>query len=533
MPDPSLPRRAAMLGGPAVALGALLPRAGATQEEPRRGGTVTVQVATDPRFLNPALRGNFSITNLAAKVIEPLVDLGPDGAPQGRLATSWESSPDGLAITFRLRQGVTWHDGRPFTSADVQFSAMEMWRRVQNYGTIVFRNLVAVDTPDAQTAIFRFSRPMPLRLMLYGATELAYVAPRHLYEGTDLFANPANLAPVGTGPFRFVSYTAGQHCIVERNPDYWDPGKPYLDRIITRFIPDAAAATAAVESGAVDMSLFSSMPRTDLVRLGRDPRFRVSQKGNEANSIGNTLCFNHRKPELQDVRVRRAFAHAIDINFYVRSFLLGLGKRGLGLQPSSSAFFFPDLPDYPFDPRRAEALLDEAGFRRGQGGIRMALRMTSTNGDDAVRFATFVQQSLQRIGVRISITAYDSAAYLANVMREWNFDLTGETIGFRNDPQISTTVFLRSGQPRGVPWSNQWGWVSEPMDALIDAAAEAVDPDRRLALYRQLGESVMTELPMWMAIEQTYTSVVATRLRGDHNNPRWTGSHWSDLWIGA
>jgi len=159
--------------------------------------------------------------------------------------------------------------------------------------------------------------------------------------------------------------------------------------------------------------------------------------------------------------------------------------------------------------------------------------MTSTNGDDAVRFATFVQQSLARIGVRITITTYDSAGYLANVMRDWNFDLTGETIGFRNDPQISTTVFLRSGQPRGVPWSNQWGWESPAMDALIDAAAEAVDPDRRRALYRDLGEMVMQELPMWLAIEQVYTSVTAVKLRNDHNNPRWTGSHWSDLWIAA
>jgi peptide/nickel transport system substrate-binding protein len=288
-----------------------------------------------------------------------------------------------------------------------------------------------------------------------------------------------------------------------------------------------------MEAGETDISLFSSMPRTDLVRLARDPRFRVGPKGNEANAIGNTLCFNHRKPELQDVRVRRAFAHAIDINFYTRSFLLGLGKRGIGLQPSSSAFYFPDLPDYPFDPRRAEALLDEAGFRRGADGTRMTLRVTSTNSDDAVRFTTFVQQSLARIGVRCTVVSLDFAAYLQTVMRDWNFDLAAETIGFRNDPQISTTVFLRSGQPRGVPWSNQWGWESPAMDALIDQAAEAVDPERRRALYRELATSVMTELPMWMAIEQMYISVATQKVRQDHNNPRWTGSHWADVWIAA
>lgn len=527
----SLTRRAFTYGAAAAPFAFGLSRHALAEETPRRGGTVVVQVATDPRFLNPALRGNFAITNLAAKIIEPLVDLDEAGNATGRLATGWSAAPDGLSITFELRRDVKWHDGMPFTSADVQFCAMEMWSKVQNYGTIVFKNLIAVDTPDPHTAIFRFSRPMPLRLMLYAGTELSYVAPRHLYEGTDFFANPANQAPIGTGPFKFVNYTPGQHCIVERNPDYWMPDRPYLDRIITRFIRDPAAATAAVESGEADMSLFSSLPRTDIVRLKSDDRFRVGTKGNEANAIGNTICFNHRRPELQDVRVRQAIAHAVDIDFYVNSFLLGLAKRGLGLQPSSSEFYVPNLPDYPYDVSRAEALLDEAGLARGTDGTRLKLRLTSTNGDDAVRFATFIRQSLQKVGIECDVTNYDSAAYLTNVMRDWNFDITGETIGFRNDPQISTTVFLRSGQPPGVPWSNQWGWVSEPMDALIDAAAEELDPEARRAKYSELGEMVMTELPMWLAVEQTYNSVVATRLRADHNNPRWTGSHWSDLWI--
>ncbi len=527
-------RREALMGGAALAaLGAVGYRPALAQETPRRGGTLTVQVASDPRFLCPALRGSFNITNLAAKIIEPLVDLDAAGQPQGRLATSWESTADGLAITFHLRQGVKWHDGKPFTSADVQYCAINMWSKVQNYGTGVFRNLTAVDTPDVNTAIFRFSKPMPLRLMLYAATELAYVAPKHVYDGTDFFANPANTAPIGTGPFKFSSYTPGQNVIVERNPDYWVPGQPYLDKIITRFIADPAAATAAIESGDVHMSLFSSIPRTDLVRLGKDPALRVSTKGNEANSIGNAVCFNHRRPEFQDVRVRRAFVHAIDADFYVKSFLLGLGKRAIGLQPSSSAFYFTDLPDYAYDPKKAEALLDEAGLKKGPDGIRMTVRLTSTNGDDAVRFITYVQQSLQRIGVKCTITSYDSAAYLANVMRDWNFDITGETVGFRNDPNISTTVFYRSGQPKGVFWSNQWGWTNEAVDKTIDAAAEAVDPAKRSALYHDLGKMIMTELPVWFAVEQTYMSVVDKKLRNDHNNPRWTGSHWADLWISA
>ncbi|NEL99709.1 ABC transporter substrate-binding protein, partial [Escherichia coli] len=134
-------------------------------------------------------------------------------------------------ITFKLRKGVTWHDGKPFTSDDVAFTAMNMWKKILNYGSTLQLFLTAVDTPDPQTAIFRYERPMPLNLLLRALPDLGYISAKHIYENGDIRQNPANLAPVGTGPFKFVKYERGQYIIAERNADYWRSNAPYLDRI--------------------------------------------------------------------------------------------------------------------------------------------------------------------------------------------------------------------------------------------------------------------------------------------------------------
>lgn len=189
---------------------------------------------------------------VASKVIEPLAEQSYDGnglAP--RLATAWHGSPDGRSVTFTLRPGVTWHDGRPFSSADVAFSALEVWKKLQNLGRVVFKDLEAVDTPDATTAVLRFAKPTPFQLIQNALPALTAVVPKHVYEGSDINANPANTRLIGTGPFRFVEHRPGQFYRLERNPNYWDSGKPYLDAIVYRVLPDPGAVAAAIEANQI------------------------------------------------------------------------------------------------------------------------------------------------------------------------------------------------------------------------------------------------------------------------------------------
>jgi len=131
-----------------------------------------------------------------------------------------------------------------------------------------------------------------------------------VFEGSNVLDNPANNAPVGTGPYRFVQYERGQYIIAERNPTYWRKDLPYLDRIVWRVITDKSAVAASLESGQIQISPYNSLPLADLDRLKADPRFDISTRGLEANAFNNTLEFNTRRKELSDVRVRRAIAHA-------------------------------------------------------------------------------------------------------------------------------------------------------------------------------------------------------------------------------
>ena len=506
-------------------------------QAPQRGGTLTVQLTSEQRVLNPAIQASTGVYVMASKIVEPLVDLDAQGEPVGVLAERWEGSADGLTHTFHLRQGVTWHDGKPFIARDVQFSAMECWKKVLNYGTTLYQFLEAVETPNDHTAVFRFSRPMPQGLLLRALPDLGHVIPAHVYAGTDVRTNPANTAPIGTGPFVFKQYERGQYLIAERNPNYWrGNGAPYLDRIVWRFISDRAAAAAALESGQVQFSPYSGLALSDIARLSRDARYTVSTRGNEGNTAHTVMEMNLRRAELAKVEVRRALCHALDLDFFIENFLYGYAKLGTGPIPSSSApFYVPRPAPYPFDKARAERMLDEAGYKRpSRGAMRFAqpLKLLPAPwGEYTLNFATFIQQSLREVGVRVEIEARDAPGFLTGVYRDHAFDLTTGWHQYRNDPAVSTTVWFRTGSPVGAPWTNQYGYNNPAMDAAIDAAATELDAPKRKALYQDFVKLAVEDVPVHCAVEHAFISVYAKRLMGSHNTPRWSSSSWHDAWL--
>lgn len=527
-------RRAILKTSAAIASSVMFPELSFAQAAPRRGGVFTVHYGAEQRQLNPSLQASTGVYIVGGKIQEALVDLDANGMPVGVLAESWESTPDGKTITFKLRKGVTWHDGKPFTSADVAFTAMEMWKKYLNYGSTLQLFLTAVDTPDASTAIFRYERPMPLNLLLRALPDLGYVSAKHLYENGDVRQNPLNLAPVGTGPFKFVQYERGQFIIADRNPNYWRSELPYLDRIVWRVVTDRAAAAAQLEAGQILYSPFSGLTISDMARLAKDKRFIVSTKGNEGNARTNTIEFNFRRKELADIRVRRAIAHALNIPFFIENFLGEFAKRGTGPIPSVSTDFYPsdNGPQYPYDKALAVKLLDEAGFKPGSDGTRFSVRLLPAPwGEDISLFATFIQQSLAEVGIKVEIVRNDGGGFLKQVYADHAFDLASGWHQYRNDPAVSTTVWYRSGQPPGAPWTNQWGWTDPAIDKVIDDAATEVDAAKRKALYGDFVRMANTELPIWTPIEQIFVTTISAKARNHSNTPRWGSSTWHDLWL--
>ena len=523
---PALSRRKLLAGAAALPL---MPRP-ASAQTPKRGGRLTVAADSEPSNLNPAIIASNGVFFVASKVIEPLAEASYTGLTP-RLATAWEGSADGRSITFSLRQGVSWHDGQKFTSADVAFSALEVWKKHGNLGRAVFRDLEAVETPDAHTAIFRFAVPTPAQLIRNALPVVTSVVPKHLYEGTDIMKNPANTAPVGTGPFRFAERRPGEYTRLVRNAAYWDQGRPYLDEIVYRVLPDRAAAANALEAEEIQLAAFSAVPLADLDRIAKVPGLKVYSNGYEGLTYQLCVEINHRRKELSDVRVRRALAHAIDRDFVVRTIFRGYATTSQGPVPKNDRVFqATDVAGYGFNPMRANALLDEAGFPRDPSGTRFKLRLLPAPFfNETKQFGDYLRQALALVGIDAQIVANDTPAHLKAVYTDRDFDITVATPVYRGDPAISTTILFQSGLPAGVPFANQYGYVNAEVDGLIKQAAATIDDAERVRLYRAFQKQVVDDVALINVAEFSFITVARDNLVGVSNNPRWAVSNWADL----
>ncbi|WP_292090002.1 ABC transporter substrate-binding protein, partial [Mesorhizobium sp.] len=356
---------------------------------------------------------------ISSKVVETLAEASFDGKDglQPRLALSWEGSADGRSVTFKLRDGVKWHDGKPFTSADVAFSALQVWKPLQNLGRTVFKDLEAVDTPDKLTAVFKFAKPTPFQLIRNALPALSSVVPKHVYEVGKIEDNPANNAPVGTGPFKFAEYKAGQYYRLARNDAYWDKDEPYLDEIVYQVLPDRTSAAAALEAEEIQLAAFSAVPLADLDRISKVPGLKVITKGYEGLTYQLVVEINHRRKELADLKVRQAIAHAIDKDFVVKTIFLGYAATATGPVPKNDPqFYTADVPIYPFDVAKANELLDEAGYKRADDGKRFALKLLpAPYFNETKQFGDYLRQALAVIGIDAQIVNNDSAAHMKAV----------------------------------------------------------------------------------------------------------------------
>ncbi|MBD0413297.1 ABC transporter substrate-binding protein [Oryzicola mucosus] len=527
--------RRGVLAGAAVLLASTAMPSFVFAQEPKKGGRLVVAADSEPRNLNPAIVASNGVFFVSSKVVEPLAEAsfeGEDGLSP-RLATSWEGSEDGKSVTFKLREGVTWHDGKPFTSADVAFSALQVWKPLQNLGRVVFKDLEAVETPDEHTAVFRFAKPTPFQLIRNALPALTAVLPKHVYDGSDIAANPANNAPIGTGPFTFAEHKAGEYYRLARNEAYWGENQPLLDEIIYRVLPDRAAAAGALEAEEVDLAAFSAVPLADLDRISKVPGIEVVTKGYEALTYQLIVEINHRRKELADLKVRQAIAHAIDKEFVVKTIFLGHAETATGPVPKNDKqFYTADVPGYAFDVAKANALLDEAGYPKGADGQRFSLKLLpAPYFNETKQFGAYLRQALAEVGITAELVNNDSAAHQKAVYTDHAFDLAVAPPVFRGDPAISTTILVQSGAPDGVPFSNQGGYKNADIDALIAKAAETLDAEARTKLYYEFQQKVAEDLPLINVADWGFITVARDTVKNVSNNPRWAVSNWADTWV--
>lgn len=518
----------ASVGGAAIAG----PRAFASAT-PVRGGTLMAIIQPEPSVLTSALNSAFSQGVVSTNVFDGLVRFDENLELKPSLALQWTRSPDGLSITFDLRRNVKWHDGKPFTSADVAFSVMEILKKFSPRGRLNYASVEAVDTPDPHTAVFRFSKPAPVVLNALTAAE-GQILPRHLYEGTDISKNPHNSKPIGTGPFRFKEWRRGEYIALERNPDYWEPEKPYVDALIFRIIPDAGARAAALETGAVHYAPYDPLPFSDVQRIKAMPGLAISTYGYDYQSQVLSIEFNLRNKYTSDVRVRRAIGHAIDRQKLTDTVWYGIGKPATNVVPSTlPKFYNANAPQYPFDVAKANALLDEAGFARGADGVRFSLNHSYMVFHEAFRRnAEFVRQSLKDVGINTIIDNSDLPSYLRKVYTRYDYDMHSGQFSTFIDPEMGLTRFLWSKSIQaGVVWTNASGYASPEMDKIIEEQKYEPQEERRVELLKQLQNVAMTDLPFFPLMEMQHVTVYSKRLHGLSKSPDAALSALKDVWL--
>src|SRR5437899_5505949 len=343
----------------------------------KRGGTLVMLVQPEPPTLASYISTSGPIGQVATKVYEGLLEYDFNLRASPSLAGSWKESADGKTITFGRQKAVRCHDGKPFTSADVKFSVLEVLKKVHPRGAATVREVTEIDTPDEHTVVFKLTTPAPYLMMALSGYE-SPMLPKHLFEGSDIKTSKYANAPVGTGPFKFVEWQKGQFMRFDRNPDYWKKGRPYLDRIVARFIADGSTRAATLETQEAHIAGFSAVLPLDVKRLQALPHIGVTTKGYEMQSPIVELDFNTQKKPFDNVKVRLAVAYAIDRKFIIDNIWFGFGKPATG--PISSNFkatglYTADVRNYnvPNGVETANKLLDEAGYKRGADGTRFEI----------------------------------------------------------------------------------------------------------------------------------------------------------------
>ena len=475
--------------------------------EPRRGGVLVISYGGGtPRHLNPALVSGSSTAIPGTQLFASPLRYDENWNPQPYLAESWSISEDGLSVTLNLVKGATFHDGHPITSEDVAFSIMT----VKTYHPFksMFAPVESVDTPDPHTAVIHLSRPHPA-ILLAMSPALLPIIPEHVYgDGQDITTHPANLAPVGSGPFKFVEYVPGKSIVLERYDGYFIPGRPYLDKIVIRLETNPDAQVIEMERQEAHLlAVFAEPDGVD--RLSKSEHLIATPRGYEGVGPINWLAFNMLREPLNDKRVRQAIAYAVDPEFITHHLHHSRSRRALGPISPDSPFHDPSIPAYDVDLAKANGLLDAAGYPLKPDGTRFSLTLdyipvTPSQQQDV---ALYLKRQLAEVGVDVQVRQSASFPEWAERIGNWDFDMTMDLVYNWGDPAIGVhRTYLSDNIRKGVVWSNTQNYANARVDELLNQAETEMDESRRKALYSEFQQIVADELPIvWINLVPFHT----------------------------
>jgi len=541
-------------------------RPSATPQAGKQGGTLVIGFYQEPATLNIALATQTVCSEVLEFMNDALVGINPQGEYVPQLAKELPTvqnggiSPDGLTITYHLRDGVTWSDGQPCTCDDWKFTwEVQMNPQSGVRSTAGWRDLSAVECPDPQTIVFKFTKYYAPHLQTVGG---AWPFPRHATGDPAKMQEWAyNRAPVGNGPFRFVEWAAGDHISVVRNEYYhlWkSESKPYLDQVIMKFIPSREVGKQLIKTGEIDVLwdlVEADIP--DFENLAGVVLSASPDTGSER------LILNLRNPEIDapcaarlrkeglwhwalgDLRVRQAIRYGIDKKLINDKLLYS--KATLGTAEINIGWAKPNIPVSEYNPDKARQLLEEAGWKDTDGdgtrecqgclyaekGRKLRLKIQTTSGNKLrEQCEQVLVEMMKNIGIEFYIENVPSAELFApfasgGFRAHGRFDIVMYTSSFGPDPQSQIDNYYGSWN---VPCADNKGqgynfhrWISDEADNWIKIAGESPDLDKRKEAYQRISEEVDKDVPAIYLYNRLELNAYRDALQG------WVANNWQSM----
>ncbi|MGO2110259.1 MAG: ABC transporter substrate-binding protein [Pseudoclavibacter sp.] len=471
--------------------------------------------------LNPQIIVSPSVNNVAGSMLEPLVRMNDTFEIVPWLAKEWEVAGDGMSFTLHLEEDVRWHDGEPFTSDDVKFNIEEVMQ-FQSHGSALVESVENVETPDEHTVVVEFSEPYgPVMQVL----SLQYILPKHIYGGTDIIENPANMEPVGTGAFVFESFKEGDEVTLTANPDYWK-GDVEIDRMVWVTMGDTNATALALLAGEFAVG-GAGQGMLDQIRA--DPDLETTQNGQLPRQFVMTM--NADSPELADPAVRALVYQAVNREEVTSTALPEVSVMPKSMYPEQLSWIDAGV-DYderfPYDPEAIGAALDEAGYPLGEDGFRFTIRlnfMSSTSESKAV--AQVLKASMAEVGINLDLVGEDVAVFTENVYQKRDFDVAIVEATLGVDPSLGITRWYECN-PEKANAENPSGVCDEELQAAADAALHTADEAERAQHFQTIQDRAL-ELMISAPIAFSVPFSVYNQAQWEGLGSNLVGNDWTEV----
>jgi peptide/nickel transport system substrate-binding protein len=445
---------------------------------PKYGGTLNVGFPSDSKTFDPIFSVQATERQVLYVIYNTLVRYGTDFSIHPELAESWTVEDGGKRVVFKLRQGVKFHDGTDFNAAAVKWNIERRLDPAVNspQRALLEPVIASVEAPDPQTAIFNLKSPYPGLLSLLGERPGFMVSPAAVAKsGQDFGSNP-----VGTGPFVFKEWVRGSRIDVTKNTNYWDKGKPYLDRIVFRDIAGSVVGAQRLINGEIDY--VGDMSPQDVRQLENRPEIKLYPI-----TVGRwySLQWHYYEPPFNNAKLRQAIAHAIDRKRLNDILMLGKGTVSDGPTPPGLWWFDEKVKSYDYDPAKARALLTEAGYPNG-----FEFTLSTPQASIFQQINQLVQEQLAAVNIRVTLDPVAQAEFYARlVKRVTNFSPTRWTQ--RADPDGLLYILFHS---KG--FANTTGYKNEKVDSLLEQARSTFDMEARKKLYSEAQQLIAQDVPM-------------------------------------